>query len=143
MSNPHLRDEQRKALRSVLAHAKTPKMIETAAMLFILDPSYDRADIAEAVSDREKQLVREEREAQAKLREDEDKGELIRTWPNSKGTGVYELRMGKDGVVYCSCPAWRFSKERPRSCKHMVAWASAIAERGAALVGDGTKKRPK
>lgn len=55
----------------------------------------------------------------------EDEAKLIRTWPNSKGTGVYELRQGFDGEIYCSCPGWKFSKVRPRVCKHIKAWADA------------------
>jgi hypothetical protein len=31
--------------------------------------------------------------------------------------GEYEIRQGKDGVVYCTCPAWRFGHGEP--CKHM------------------------
>lgn len=34
----------------------------------------------------------------------------------------YEIRRGGDGVVYCTCPAWKFQKgvsPRFRSCKHI------------------------
>jgi len=31
----------------------------------------------------------------------------------------YELRLGYDGQVYCTCPSWRFSKKIPKSCKHL------------------------
>jgi len=34
----------------------------------------------------------------------------------------YEIRLGKDNVVYCTCPAWRFSKAPHKCCKHIVAW---------------------
>lgn len=38
----------------------------------------------------------------------------------SQTSGVkYELREGADGVPYCTCPAWRFSRSRPRDCKHL------------------------
>ena len=35
----------------------------------------------------------------------------------------YEIRLGGDGNVYCTCPAWRFSGKngKPRTCKHIKA----------------------
>ena len=64
-------------------------------------------------------------------------GRVIREWPSSSNPSrSYQLIEGHDGVVYCSCPAWRFSKERPRICKHMKQWAETIATQGKALLGD-------
>ena len=33
--------------------------------------------------------------------------------------------MGKDGNVYCTCPAWKFQRKavQGRTCKHLVAFA--------------------
>jgi len=36
--------------------------------------------------------------------------------PGVGSKGQYEIRRGADGVVYCTCPAWRFGH---RPCKHM------------------------
>jgi len=33
---------------------------------------------------------------------------------------TYEIRLGKDGVVYCTCPAWKFSRGN-KTCKHLRA----------------------
>lgn len=67
-------------------------------------------------------------------------GRVVREWPSSKpGRKPYQLIEGKDGVVYCTCMAWRFSKERPRTCKHMVEWADSIARGGAFLVDEGSR----
>ena len=36
---------------------------------------------------------------------------------------TYEIRKGADGVVYCSCPAWRFGRGKP--CKHIEEYRKA------------------
>jgi hypothetical protein len=39
----------------------------------------------------------------------------------------YEIRRGADGVVYCTCPAWRFQRLKSgetRTCKHIAAFAA-------------------
>lgn len=54
---------------------------------------------------------------------------LIRTWPGSKGA-VYEFREGGDGIVFCTCSAWKFSRESPKTCKHLISWANWVAKNG-------------
>lgn len=34
----------------------------------------------------------------------------------------YEIRMGKDARLYCTCPAWKFSPHGHKSCKHLRAY---------------------
>jgi len=41
---------------------------------------------------------------------------------NVGSTGRFQIREGGDGVIYCSCPAWRFSKDDPKMCKHLRAY---------------------
>ena len=43
------------------------------------------------------------------------------------GARSYTVKQGRDGVVYCSCPAWRFQQRAAgaRTCKH-IAKAQAI-----------------
>lgn len=44
----------------------------------------------------------------------------------SKSGSTYSLKVGvKDGVVYCTCPAWRFQTgvaPKDRKCKHIASF---------------------
>ena len=43
---------------------------------------------------------------------------VVRLFQGSKGN-IYETRIGKDHQVYCTCPGWKFSKNKPKTCKHI------------------------
>lgn len=43
-------------------------------------------------------------------------GDIIRTIEGNNGR-TYNIIKGKDGVIYCTCPAWKFSN--PHNCKHL------------------------
>jgi len=34
--------------------------------------------------------------------------------------GLHSVKLGKDDVLYCTCPNWKFQRRRPddRQCKH-------------------------
>lgn len=47
---------------------------------------------------------------------------VLKKFPSSSSSAIYEVRLAADGIVYCSCPAWRFQKgktKEERACKHM------------------------
>jgi hypothetical protein len=49
----------------------------------------------------------------------------VATVPSFTSPGkVYELRLGRDGRPYCTCPAWRFGRGKP--CKHLRLVAKAV-----------------
>jgi predicted nucleic acid-binding Zn finger protein len=43
---------------------------------------------------------------------------VLATIKSSKGNREYQICQGQDGIVYCTCPAWRFSKGE-KTCKHL------------------------
>jgi hypothetical protein len=51
---------------------------------------------------------------------------LARFASKSNPSLSHEVRQGADGVVFCSCPSWRFQKNSPtnRTCKHIEQWKS-------------------
>lgn len=48
----------------------------------------------------------------------------VRVWTTE--SDEWEVRRSEKGDVYCTCPAWRFSKERPRTCKHCLAVGAVL-----------------
>ncbi len=46
-------------------------------------------------------------------------GRILDTVPSSTNPGkTYDIMEGKDGVIYCTCTAWKMRK----TCKHLKAW---------------------
>lgn len=42
----------------------------------------------------------------------------------------YEIKLGDDGIVYCTCPSWKYQEASPedRTCKHLRKFADQIKE---------------
>jgi hypothetical protein len=34
----------------------------------------------------------------------------------------YEIGKTQQGVIYCTCMAWKFSRSFPKTCKHIKKW---------------------
>lgn len=43
---------------------------------------------------------------------------VLTTFPGSKGN-LYQIKLGRDGKIYCSCPGWKFCKGSSKTCKHL------------------------
>jgi hypothetical protein len=60
---------------------------------------------------------------------------LSRFASKSNPSKSHEVRRGADGVVYCTCPSWRFQKNSPsnRTCKHIESWKANTVVGGQTL----------
>ena len=54
-----------------------------------------------------------------KVKERSFMGRILDTVPSSSNPGkTYDIIEGKDGVIYCTCTAWKMRK----TCKHLKEW---------------------
>lgn len=61
--------------------------------------------------------------------DDLDETTVLATVPSqSDPSKTYTIKMGKDGNVYCDCPAWKYQKASPkeRTCKHIKSLYKAM-----------------
>ena len=61
--------------------------------------------------------------------------EVLGHYESSSSDVIYEVRRGHDGVIYCTCPAWRM-KQGKASCKHLDEWRRENLHRPTAVVRD-------
>ena len=60
-------------------------------------------------------------------------GRILDTVPSSSNPGkTYDIIEGKDGVIYCTCPRWKFAK----TCKHLKEWNQKNNFSGMSVVKD-------
>ena len=52
---------------------------------------------------------------------------VLATNPSSSNpTKTYQIRLGHDRRVYCTCPSWKFSKGDHKTCKHLRAYETQV-----------------
>jgi len=44
----------------------------------------------------------------------------------SNPTVKHSIRLAADHSVYCTCQGWQYSKEKPKTCRHMERWKAAM-----------------
>lgn len=49
----------------------------------------------------------------------------------------YEIRVDSHNLLYCTCPAWRFSSGRDKDCKHLRSYRARLQKR--VLTKDGLR----
>lgn len=81
----------------------------------------DRLDVLARLSGRPEiqELVRK-----AKMVKVEVERYCVRVWTQDDRS--WEIRKTVSGEIYCTCPAFRFNKETPRTCKHLTAVAALL-----------------
>ena len=48
---------------------------------------------------------------------------VVATYPSKSCPGQqYEVRIGSDGVTYCTCKGWAYSRVEPKTCRHLEDW---------------------
>lgn len=48
---------------------------------------------------------------------------ILATYPSSSSNKIYNVIQGGDGVIYCDCPGWKFS----RNCKHLKMYNNSLS----------------
>lgn len=83
----------------------------------------DRLDILARLSGKPEiqDLVRK-----AKMVKVEVERYCVRVWTQDNRS--WEVRKTVAGELYCNCPAFRFSKDNPRTCKHLTAVSAMMCK---------------
>jgi hypothetical protein len=50
--------------------------------------------------------------------------EVLQVNISARSGAEYRIHRAHDGVVYCDCPGWKFSKAAPKTCKHLERWST-------------------
>ena len=64
---------------------------------------------------------------------------ILAEYPSSSSSKVYHITEGKDGVVYCDCPGWKFNG---RTCKHLKDYNGGALD-AEKIISEPTKAKSK
>jgi len=51
---------------------------------------------------------------------------LARVKSKSDPTIKHQIRLAADHTVYCTCQAWQFNKDRPKTCRHLTQFKADV-----------------
>jgi len=51
---------------------------------------------------------------------------LARVKSKSDPTIKHQIRLAADHTVYCTCQAWQFNKDRPKTCRHLQKFKESV-----------------
>ena len=70
-------------------------------------------------------------------------GKAIQEIQSQSGNGTYNIVLGKDYRIYCTCKAWQFSSPPIKECKHLRDLFDVGVEGQSVMVALQKPKEPK
>jgi hypothetical protein len=70
-------------------------------------------------------------------------GKAIQEIQSQSGNGSYNIVLGNDYRIYCTCKAWQFSRPPIKECKHLRELFDVAVEGQSVMVALQKPKEPK
>ena len=70
-------------------------------------------------------------------------GKAIQEIQSQNGNGTYNIVLGNDYRIYCTCKAWQFSRPPIKECKHLRELFDVAVEGQSVMVALQKPKEPK
>ena len=70
-------------------------------------------------------------------------GKAIQEIQSQNGNGTYDIVLGNDYRIYCTCKAWQFSRPPIKECKHLRDLFDVDVEGQSVMVALQKPKEPK
>ena len=70
-------------------------------------------------------------------------GKAIQEVQSRSGNGTYNIVLGNDYRIYCTCKAWQFSRPPIKECKHLRELFDVAVEGQSVMVALQKPKEPK
>ena len=70
-------------------------------------------------------------------------GKAIQEIESQNGNGTYDIVLGNDYRIYCTCKAWQFSRPPIKECKHLRELFDVAVEGQSVMVAFQKPTEPK